>query len=249
VGSPCRRFGLSCAHASVPLSRGPRSSVPPPPSTARLHGPSARTLRSPRPRRHPAPNRHLDHLYKSPHTPLPPYLAHFAPAHSPELRAPVLQARRSFPVARPLVPEFVAGRARSPSVIVLCHRQAQSRPRLCPTRGEFPRRTFSSLSPIFSVPSISRRWSSVPVPRRRTEVALPTAVAPCLLRPHGVAGSGHGACAVRAVEVDDGPDKEDPPIILPLSFPVLGHCLEGPVCQRVPAMSRLRVPSTADSRA
>jgi hypothetical protein len=199
-----------------------------------------------RPRRHLAPNRHPDPLYKSPHTPLPPCLTHFAPAHSPELRGLVLQARRSFPVARPPTPEFIVGRARPPSAIVLRHRHAQPRPRLCPTRGEFPRQTFSSLSPIFSVPSISCQLSLVPVPRRRTEIALLTAAAPCLLRPRGVAGSGHGALVVLAAEVDGSPDKEDPPVSLPLSFPVLGHCLEGPVCQRMPAMSLLSLPSTTD---
>jgi hypothetical protein len=158
VGSPCRLFGPLCAHASVPLSRGPHSPVPPPPpSTARLRGPRACTPRSPRPRRHLAPNQHPNPLYKSPHTPLPPCLAHFTSAHSPELRASVLQARRSFPVARPPAPEFVAGRARPTSAIVLCHHYAQPRPHPCSTRGEFPRRTFSSLPPISSVPSISRR--------------------------------------------------------------------------------------------
>jgi hypothetical protein len=186
--------------------------------------------------------------------PTSPCLSHFASAHSPELRAPVLQARRSFPVARPPAPELVAGRARSQSAVVLRsqsavvlrHRQAQPRHRPCPTQGVFPRQTFSSLSPIFSVPSISHRSSSVPVPRRQTKTALPTAAAPCLLRPHGVAGSGHGARAVRATEVVGGPDKENPPVSLPLSFPILGHFLEGPVYQHAPVMSRLRVPSTVD---
>jgi hypothetical protein len=113
VGSPYRRFGPLCARASVSLSRGPRSPVPPPPpSTARLRRPRTRTPRSPRPRRHPTLNRHPDPLYKSPDTSLSPYLTHFTSAHSPELRAPVLQAHRSFPVARPPAPEFVAGRAR-----------------------------------------------------------------------------------------------------------------------------------------
>jgi hypothetical protein len=93
----------------------------------------------------------------SPRTPHFTCLAHCTSAHSPELRAPVLQARRSFPVARPPAPEFAAGRARPPSAIVLHHRYAQPRPHPCSTRGEFPRRTFSSLSPISSVPSISRR--------------------------------------------------------------------------------------------
>jgi hypothetical protein len=158
VGSPCRRFGPLCASASVPLSRGPRSPVPPPPpSTACLRGPRARTPRSSCPRRHLAQNRHPDPLYKSPHTPLSPCLAHFTSTHSPELRASVLQARRSFPFARPPVPKFVDGRARPPSAIMLRHYYAQPRPHPYSTQGEFPRRIFSSLSPISYVLSISRR--------------------------------------------------------------------------------------------
>jgi hypothetical protein len=94
----------------------------------------------------------------SPRTPhFPPRLAHFTSAHSLELHAPVLQARQSFPVTRPPAPDYIAGRARPPSAIVLHHRYAQPHPRPCSTRGEIPRWTFSSLSPISSVPSISRR--------------------------------------------------------------------------------------------
>jgi hypothetical protein len=75
VGSPCRRFDPLCARASVSLSRGPaHQSPPPPPSTARLHGPRARTSRSLRPRHHPAPNWHPDPLYNPPHTQLSPAL-------------------------------------------------------------------------------------------------------------------------------------------------------------------------------
>jgi hypothetical protein len=149
VGSPCRRFGPLCARASVPLYHGPRSPVPPPPpSTARLRGPRARTPRSSRPRRHPAPNRHPDPLYKSPHTPLPPCLAHFTSAHSPELRAPVHQARRSFPVARPPAPEFVVGRAWLPSAIVLRHRYASLVLIPAPPEVNFPA-GLSLLSPPF----------------------------------------------------------------------------------------------------
>jgi hypothetical protein len=123
----------------MPLSRELRSPVPPPPpSTARLRGPRAHTPRSPRPRRHLAPNRHPDPLYKSPHTPLPPCLTHFTFAHSPKLHAPVLQARRSFLIARPPAHEFVAGRARPLSSIVLRHRYAQPCPHPCSTQGEFP---------------------------------------------------------------------------------------------------------------
>jgi hypothetical protein len=125
VGSPSWRFGPLCARASMPLSRGLRLPVPPPPpSTACLRGPRAHTPRLLRPHRHPAPNRHRDPLYKSPHTRLPPCLAHFTSAHSPELRMLVLQAHRSLTVARPPAPEFVAGRARPPSAIVLRHRYA-----------------------------------------------------------------------------------------------------------------------------
>jgi hypothetical protein len=151
VVSPCRRFGPLCTHASVPCPVGPaRQSLPlllqPLACADRAHA-----------RRDclPAPNRHPDPLYKSPHTPLPHCLAHFTSAHSPELRAPVLQARRSFPITRPPAPEFVAGRARPPSAIMLRHRYTQPCPHPCSTRGEFPHRTFSSLSPISSVPSTS----------------------------------------------------------------------------------------------
>jgi hypothetical protein len=94
----------------------------------------------------------------SPRTPhFPPCFTHFTSAHSPELRALVLQAHWSFPVARPPAPEFVAGGARPPSAIVLLHHHAQPRPRPYSTQGKFPRRTFSSLFPISSVPSISLR--------------------------------------------------------------------------------------------
>jgi hypothetical protein len=41
----------------------------------------------------------------------------------------------------------------------------------------------------------------------------------CLLFPRGVVSSGHGARVVRATKVDDGPDKEDPPVSLPLISP------------------------------
>jgi hypothetical protein len=140
---------------AVGLAR--QSLPPPPPSTARLHGPRARTSGSSRPRCHPAPNRHPDPLYKSPRTPPPPpCLAHFASAHSPKLRAPAFQACRSFPVARPPAPESAAGRARPSSTTMLHPHQAQPRHRFRPTRGEFSRRTFFSLSPIFSVSSISQ---------------------------------------------------------------------------------------------
>jgi hypothetical protein len=146
-----------CSRVCAAVPRAPLASPFPPPSTARLRGPRACTSRSSRPHRHPAPNRHPHPLYKSPHTPISPCLANFASAHSPELRAPAFQSRRSFPVARPPAPESAAGRARPPSATVLRHRQAQPRHRSRPTRGEFPRRNFFSLSLVFSVPSISHR--------------------------------------------------------------------------------------------
>jgi hypothetical protein len=146
-----------CSRVCVVVWWAPLASPSPPPSTARLRGPHARTPRSSRPRRHPAPNRHPTPSTSPRIPPPPPCLAHFAPTHSPELRAPVLQARRSFPIARPPAPESATGRARPPSPTVLRHRQAQPRHRSCPTQGKFPRRTSFSHSPIFSVPSISRR--------------------------------------------------------------------------------------------
>jgi hypothetical protein len=144
---------IVCLRVCVAVQWAPLTSPSPPPSTARLRGPHARTPRSPRPRRHPTPNRHPDPLYKSPHTPTSSCLAHFAPAHSPKLRAPVLQARQSFPVARPPAPESAAGRARPPSPTVLHHHQAQPRHRSCPTQGEFPAGP-PFLFPLFS---LSRR--------------------------------------------------------------------------------------------
>jgi hypothetical protein len=153
-----RLVGALARHVLACLCRcsvGPAFQSLFPPSTALVRGPRARTPRSPRPRRHPAPNRHPDPLSKSPHTPISPCFTHFAPAHSPELRAPVLQARWSFPVAMPPAPESTAGRARPSSPTVLRHNQAQPRHRSCPTQGEFPRWTSFSLSPIFSVSSIS----------------------------------------------------------------------------------------------
>jgi hypothetical protein len=115
-----RPVGASAYYALTRLCRypvGPACQSLRPPSTARLHGPRAST-----PRCHLALNRHPDPLYKSPHTPLPPCLAHFTSAHSPKLRAPVLQARRSFPVARPSAsdssPVELARRPRSCSATV-----------------------------------------------------------------------------------------------------------------------------------
>jgi hypothetical protein len=130
----------------------PRASLasPPPPSTARLRGPRARMPRSPCPHCHPAPNRHPDPLYKSPHTPNSPCIAHFASTHSPELRAPVLQAHWSSPVASPLRPNS--------SPVELDHRprpcSATVMPSLAivpaPPEVNFPTRP-SLLSPPFSL--------------------------------------------------------------------------------------------------
>jgi hypothetical protein len=160
-----------------------------------------------------------DPLYKSPHTPTSPCFAHSTSAHSPELRAPVFQARRSFPVARPPAPEPAAGRARPSSVTVLHHRQAQPRTVPAPPEVNFPVGP-SFLSPPFS---LSRRLFTGDR-RYRYRVVKPrpprlTATALCLLRPRKVAGSGHGAWTMRATKVDDGPDKDDSSISLPLLSP------------------------------
>jgi hypothetical protein len=72
VGSPCRCFGPLCARASVPLSHGPRSPVPPLLLQPLACADRAHTPRSPRPRRHLAPNRHPDPSTspRTPHFPL-----------------------------------------------------------------------------------------------------------------------------------------------------------------------------------
>jgi hypothetical protein len=153
VGALARRVLARLCRCSA----GPTCQFLSPPSTARLRGPHARTPRSPRLCRHPTPNLHPNPLFTSSHTPTSPCLTHFAPARSLELRAPVLQAHRSFPVARRPAPESATGRARPPSQTVLRHHQAQPRHRSRPTQGDFTRRTSFSLSPVFSFPSISRR--------------------------------------------------------------------------------------------
>jgi hypothetical protein len=158
VGSPCRRFGPSCARVSVPLSRGPRLPVPPPLFQPLACADRAHARRDCRTHVATQLQTGTPTPSTSPRTPPPlPCLTHFASAHSPELRAPVFQAHRSFPVARPPAPEPAAGSARPSSVTVLRHHQAHPRHHSRPIRGEFPRRTFFSLSPVFSVPSISRR--------------------------------------------------------------------------------------------
>jgi hypothetical protein len=68
VGALARRVLARLCRCST----GPACQSLSPPSTARLRGPCARTPRSPRPRRHPAQNRHPDPLFKCPRTPPPP---------------------------------------------------------------------------------------------------------------------------------------------------------------------------------
>jgi hypothetical protein len=157
VGLPRRRPSPLRAHAPMMLFRGPRLPASLPSFNRLPRRPRARTPRPPRPHRLPASNRRLDPLLKSRTHPLPLGLIHFAPAHSPELRTPVLQARWSSPVVRPLAPESAPGGACPPSPTVLRHRQAKPQRRFRLTRGEFPCRTSPSLSPVFSVLSISRR--------------------------------------------------------------------------------------------
>jgi hypothetical protein len=155
VGSPCRRFGLLCARAYVPLSHDPRSLVPllqPLACADRAHARRDRRAHvttqlqtgTPTPSTSP----------RTPHFPLPRSFCLCPLTRAARARS---SSSLELPIARPPKPEFIAGRARPPSAIVLHQRQAQPRPHPCPTRGEFPRRTFSSLSPIFSVSSISRR--------------------------------------------------------------------------------------------
>jgi hypothetical protein len=154
VGSHCRRFGSSCARASVPLSRGPRSPVLSPLLQPLAYADRAHARRD----RHAHVTTQLQTSTPTPSTsprtpPPPPCLAHFASAHSSELRAPAFQAHRSFPVARPPAPESITGRARPPSATVLHHHQHSLATVPAPTEVNFPAGP-SFLSPPFS---LSRR--------------------------------------------------------------------------------------------
>jgi hypothetical protein len=78
-----------------------------------------------------------------------------------------------------------------------------------PTRPPF-------LSPLFSLSHrlvAGDRWCWYRAVKPRPP--QPIATAPCLLRPRGVAGSGHGAHVMRATKEDGSPNKEDPPVSLP----------------------------------
>jgi hypothetical protein len=107
---------------AVLLSRGPRLPVPlpffnrPPARTARTHteiaaptSPSSVKLSS-------------RSRFKSLRAPTFPCPTHFASTHSPELRAAILPARRSFPVARLPAPDSAPNKARPSSLTVLRHR-------------------------------------------------------------------------------------------------------------------------------
>jgi hypothetical protein len=74
------------------------------PSTARRRGPRACMPRFPHPRRHLAPNRHPDPLYKSPHIPLPPAsLISPLPTH-PSCARLFFKLARASPLPGPLRP-------------------------------------------------------------------------------------------------------------------------------------------------
>jgi hypothetical protein len=91
------------------------------------------------------------------HSPTSPCFIHFALAHSPELRATILQAHRSSPIARPPAPEFFPSKAHPSSLAMTRHRQTKYYRRSRFTRGEFPCWSSSSLSPVLPAPSISHR--------------------------------------------------------------------------------------------
>jgi hypothetical protein len=178
VGSPCRCFGPSSARTSVPLSRGPHSPVPSPllqPLTCADHTHACRDRRA-----HVATQLQTGNPTPStsPHTPPPPPASHISPLPThPSCAHPFFKLAGASPspgLLRPNPP---------PSVTVLHHRQAQPRHYSRPTWGEFPRRTFFSLSPVFFDHSITCQWSPVPVPPRQTETPRPTATAPCVAEP------------------------------------------------------------------
>jgi hypothetical protein len=126
------------ALARCALARLCRSSVGPacqsllPPSTARPRGPRARTPRPPRPRRLPTPNRRLDPLVKSLHAPTSPLLHSFRPCTLTR-----------------------AACTRFSSLPELPHREA-SYVRIHPQQSSTAVPDRAPLSPVFSVPSISR---------------------------------------------------------------------------------------------
>jgi hypothetical protein len=154
VGLPRRRLAHYALARLCRCPKGPACQSLSPPSTIRSHRPRARTAETATPASPPSTK-------PSSRPPLQvharinfPCLIHFAPTHSPELRTAVLQACRSSPIARPPAPESAPSKVRSASLTVLRHRQTKLYRRLRLTRGEFPRRTSPSLSPVFSVPSI-----------------------------------------------------------------------------------------------
>jgi hypothetical protein len=186
-----------------------------PPSTARLRGPRVRTSRSLHPRHLPAPNRHPDPLFKSPHTPTSPALL-ISPLHThPSYAHPFFklpEASPSLGLLRPNPPPVELGHRPRPCSATVRHNLAII---LAPPKVNFP------VGPLFLSPPFSLSRRLVVGDRRYRHRAVeprpprPTATTPCLLRPRGVTGSGHGARVVRATEEDDGPDKEDPPVSLP----------------------------------
>jgi hypothetical protein len=173
VGLPRRRLAHYALARLCRCPKGPACQSLSPPSTIRSHRPRARTAETATPASPPSTK-------PSSRPPLQvharinfPCLIHFAPTHSPELRTAVLQACRSSPIARPPAPESAPSKVRSASLTVLRHRQTKLYRRLRLTRGEFPRRTSPSLSPVFSVPSIICRWSPVTTPHSHTKTPPP----------------------------------------------------------------------------
>jgi hypothetical protein len=131
MGPPHRRPGPLRARVPVSLFHGPRLPVPltsfnrSPALTARTHAEIAAPTSPPNTK---PPSRPPHQVPTRTH--FPPCLIHFAPAHSPKLRASVLQARHSSPMVRPLAPESAPSRARPSSLTVLHHPQAKLRCRV-----------------------------------------------------------------------------------------------------------------------
>jgi hypothetical protein len=215
VGPPCQRPSPLLARASVSLFRGPRLPVSlpsfnrSPARTARTHTEIAAPTSPPcaKPASRPPPQ-----VPAHPH--LPP-ASLISPLHThPSCTHPFFKLAGASPLLgllRPNPPPSELGPHPRPYSATVRHNLAIV---LAPPKVNFlARRSF--LSPLFSLfcrlAAGDRRYRYCVVVPRPHQL---TATAPCLLRPRGVAGSGHGACALRAAEEVGDPNKEEPPVSL-----------------------------------
>jgi hypothetical protein len=104
---------------------------------------------------------------------------HVHGSHSVYLPKPGVTPPASFILPQRVHPSYTRPCPSSPE-LSRCHvicAKLYHHPRF--TRGEFPSRSFLSLSPVLPAPSISRRRSPILASRCCAEVLWPTATAPC----------------------------------------------------------------------